>query len=99
MATHFILVLLFLLSSSALTTAMTEYCRKTSPANADLLFVCDGGRQRILAHQVIMAQIIYALVLVGRSVSGNQQVIGSHAMPSVIGHRLPRGPTRTNAKV
>ena len=37
-------------SSSALTTAMAEYCR---PANADLLFLCDGGSQRIFAHQVI----------------------------------------------
>ena len=31
---------------------MAEYCR---PANADLLFLCDGGRKRIFAHRVRLA--------------------------------------------
>ena len=49
-----------------------------------------------------LTQIIYHFCIGTRwsQVSGNQQIIGSHAKwPSVIGHRWSRGPTRTNAKV
>ena len=45
-------------SSCALTTAMAEYCR---PANADLLFLCDDGSQRIFAHQVRFAFHVLAV--------------------------------------